>query len=79
MDLVLEEFFPEQSGKNQCQLTMPVADFELRILWRREAWKQVQRRIIKEKGKSILQEETKGFWLISLSRMTAQQDHNHSM
>lgn len=27
--------FPEQSGKNQCQLTMPVADFELRILYRR--------------------------------------------
>lgn len=46
---------------------------------RREACKQGQRRMIKEKGKSIIREETKRFWLILLSKMTAQQEHNHSM
>lgn len=49
-------------------------------IWsRREAWKQVQRRMIKKKGKSILPEDTKSFWLISFSEMMAQQAHNHSM
>jgi len=60
--LVLEDFF--QNSQENIDATSKFSTDNLVQVWsRREAWKRVQRRMIKQKGKSIYEKIPKDFGL----------------